>query len=221
MVITSNAAVHPYSLAKCIHASPNTSAEPISCRSSKKRSPGKQPEVHRRKDRRLERNVRVEVPSTPELRGVSNPGETMNVTLPEEQISIPTVHSPRKVPTVTYKRVLFDAKDEPWDSEMLAACKKLEIALAVRRKWTPEFTVSADNVQPSPVAPFDPFGGPLPKASNHTLVWSGGQMTVHERDGDSVGEALFQSPGLTEFLTDFLAVMSITATPEVKSFSYK
>ena len=39
--------------------------------------------------------------------------------------------------TVVYKRVMFDAKDEAWDREMVQACQKMEVALKVRNKWIP------------------------------------------------------------------------------------
>ena len=38
---------------------------------------------------------------------------------------------------VVYKRVMFDAKDEAWDREMVQACQKMEVALKVRNKWIP------------------------------------------------------------------------------------
>lgn len=69
---------------------------------------------------------------------------------------------------------------------------------------------------------YDPFGGPLPVCAEYHLVWDKGVMKVFPTDADrEAGVAMASPPDLREFLNDFLAIMSIAATPEVKTFAYK
>ena len=106
---------------------------------------------------------------------------------------------------------MFDAKDEAWDKEMLGACKSMEVALAVRRKWTPD-QIPAKGVKPAANVSYDAFGGPLPPPMTHTYKWENGVVNVYTKEDPKT--SMFSSPDLSEFLTDFLAVMSIAATPE-------
>ena len=76
----------------------------------------------------------VAAPSTPDLRGCVDPGVELHLDLPPQEVELPTAMTIEPT-TVVYKRVMFDSKDESWDKEMIGACQKIEVALAVRRKW--------------------------------------------------------------------------------------